>query len=62
MFSGQNSAASLRTGRPNIEIFVETEVLKVTVVERPVIERSTTVTFSTSVSTNISMFGRPVLS
>ena len=27
MFSGQNSAASLRTGRPNIEIFVETEVL-----------------------------------
>ena len=36
MFSGQNSAASLRTGRPNIEIFVETEVLKVTVVERSV--------------------------
>ena len=27
MFSGQNSAASLRTGRPNIEIFVETEVM-----------------------------------
>ena len=26
MFSGQNSAASLRTGRPNIEIYVETEV------------------------------------
>ena len=54
-----------KTGRPAIRSSSPTKVLKVTVVERPIIRlitgRSTTVTFSTFVGDELRMAGRPDL-